>query len=121
MTYEDLKNTILYVGRSKNYKKYREAYHKKTKYFIDAEDPHIILVPTFKASRIVEQALMEYYHTKNAYNKINSIAFAKRGSFTSYAGELSQAVISYLDNQYEEEYLEMIEIGQTLKNPDMWY
>ena len=31
LTEEDLNNTILYVGRSKNYDKYRKEYHRKTK------------------------------------------------------------------------------------------
>ena len=120
LTEEDLNNTILYVGRSKNYDKYRKEYHRKTKYFVDVDRPDIIPVPSYEASRTLEQGLMAYYHTKNAYNKVNGIAKSNT-KYNKYAMAYGEAIIDYSTNQLEEEYLEMIEIGEILKDPTEWY
>ena len=62
---------------------------------------------------------MAYYHTKNAYNKVNGIA--KSTKYNKYAMAYGEAIINYSMNQLEEEYLEMIEIGEILKDPTEWY
>lgn len=96
------------------------AYHRKTKYFVDVDRPDIIPVPSYEASRTLEQGLMAYYHTKNAYNKVNGIAKSNT-KYNKYAMAYGEAIIDYSTNQLEEEYLEMIEIGEILKDPTEWY
>ena len=59
---------------------------------------------------------MAYYHTKNAYNKVNGIAKSNT-KYNKYAMAYGEAIIDYSTNQLEEEYLEMIEIGEILKDP----
>ena len=78
------------------------------------------IVPSYEASRTLEQGLMAYYHTKNAYNKVNGIAKSNT-KYNKYAMAYGEAIIDYSTNQLEEEYLEMIEIGEILKDPTEWY
>ncbi|MCR5529477.1 MAG: hypothetical protein K6F49_09695, partial [Saccharofermentans sp.] len=117
----DIFETILYVGRSKSYVKYRKSYHKRTKKWVDAEQAYIIKVPSLEASRILEQTLMAYHHTKNALNRCNGIAVSKVGKFKPYYEGYSTQLMSYYENQQEEVMLEAKEIAQMLGDPTSWY
>lgn len=109
------------VGRSKDYHKYRKEHHRMTKAYVDVDDPYITVCPSYKASRITEQTLMAYYHTKNAYNRINGISQGKADKYGEEAAIYAEAALSYADNQLETEYLEMKEIGELMKDPRNWY
>ncbi len=99
---------ILYVGRTKNWN-YRYYYHRNTKSeFCNVDNTVHITGLTYEESRILEQSLMAFYHSKNALNQRNGI-----GPNNTKYDELHEAFISYTENQVEEEYLMMYEIMTT--------
>ncbi len=101
---------IMYVGRTRNWS-YREAYHTRTKGDVCNIDGTIhIRGLTYEESRILEQSLMAYYHTKNSLdegglNRINGISPTN----TNY-DQLRKDYLDYLSNQIEEEALMLQEI-----------
>ena len=101
---------ILYVGRSKNFEKYRKYYHERTKPQCDVEKAVIIPGLTYEESRVYEQELMIYYHTRqwmdnNGYNKIPGI-----GKNNDKYDKCPQVLLSYTENLLEEEVLMMKEL-----------
>jgi len=99
------KNDVRYVGRTKDYWKYRRAYHALTKPDLATSDPMIYYVPTYQLSRALEQTLMLFYHTHvsdghGGYNKIWGV---------SDKNHKYDELFEYFDNAFEQELLMMSE------------
>ena len=111
---------VVYVGRTKNWS-YRENYHRSTKGdYCDIDGTYHIIGLTYEESRILEQTLMAYYHTKNALkepnpsqlNQINGIG-PNNTKYDDTRSKWQEKLNEYAKNNAEEEYLMAQEVLMT--------
>ncbi len=111
---------IVYVGRTRNWS-YRENYHRRTKgNYCDIDGTYHIVGLTYEESRILEQSLMAYYHTKNALNepdptKLNQINGIGPNNikYNDTRSKWQESICEYAKNNAEEEYLMAQEVLMT--------
>ena len=103
---------IVYVGRTKNWD-FRKHHHEQTKSnYCNVEQTFHIVGLTYEESRILEQSLMAYYHTKNALKEINPSQLnlingigPNNHQYDNMRTKWQENLEKYAENLAEEEYL----------------